>query len=61
MIGLKWTPKVRGHYQVYINGVCLNPEYEVGVCAAVAEPDMCKIEAPKKTTVCFAEETECTL
>lgn len=26
-IGLIWTPTIRGHYKVYFNGICLNPEY----------------------------------
>jgi len=35
---LTWTPNIRGHYKVYFNGLCLNPDYEIGVCAAVADP-----------------------
>jgi len=35
---LTWIPNIRGHYKVYFNGLCLNPDYEIGVCAAVADP-----------------------
>ncbi len=59
-IGLGWTPTIRGHYKVYFNNVCLNPDYEIGVCAAVADPMLSSIEMPKVTKICLFEETECT-
>ncbi len=54
-IGLVWTPIVRGHYKVYVNNVCLNPDYEVGVCAAAADPALSTIEIPKITNICYVE------
>lgn len=59
-IALDWTPTIRGHYKAFFNGICLNPDYEIGVCAAVADPEKSTIEQPKIRKICFVEETEFT-
>ena len=59
-VELKWMPIVRGPYEVFFNGIRLNPEYEIGVCAASADVANSKIEIPKVTKLCYSEETECT-
>lgn len=52
---------MRGPYEVFLNNTRLNPNYEIGVCAAVIDVKSCKVETPKKTDLCFMEETECSL
>ncbi len=54
-IELKWTPTVRGPYEVFLNTTRLNPNYEIGVCAAVIDIKSCKIQPPKKIDLCFME------
>lgn len=54
-IGLKWTPTVRGHYYLYINSLLMNPNYELGVCAAQADHTATKVTPPKVTKLCFCE------
>lgn len=56
-IGLAWTPTIRGHYNVYFNGICLSPDYEIGVCAAVVDPRITTVLKPKVNKICFYEET----
>jgi hypothetical protein len=59
-VELRWTPMIRGPYEVFFNGIRLNPEYEIGVRAAEANAEQSKIELPKVKKLCYAEETECT-
>lgn len=47
-VELKWAPTVRGPYEVYVNQIRLNPDYEIGVCAAYADLANSKVELPKK-------------
>lgn len=42
---------------MFLNSTRLNPNYEIGVVAAVIDIASCKVEAPKKTEICFMEET----
>lgn len=51
--GLKWTPKIRGHYYLYINNVRMNPTYEIGVCAAQADHLISKVTPPKVNKICY--------
>ena len=57
-VGLKWLPTVRGHYNIYINNIRINPPYEIGVCAAQADCGNTKVVAPKINKICFCEESE---
>ena len=60
-VELKWRPTIRGPYEIYIEGIRLNPDYELGVCAAYADLKFSKLETPKKIEICYSEESECTL
>lgn len=48
-IELIWTPTIRGPYEVFLNNTRLNPNYEIGVCAALFDIKASKITLPKKT------------
>lgn len=47
LFGLKWTPTIMGHYYIYIDSYIINPDHEIGVCAAQFDYSKTKVTAPK--------------
>lgn len=56
--GLRWTPTIRGHYYIYINGTRMSPPYEIGVCAGQADYKKTITTLPKIQKLCYCEESE---
>lgn len=54
---LRWTPTVRGEYEIIMNSIKLNTAYEIVVGGSTLDISKCQTTLINKKEVCYSEQS----